>query len=197
MKKQYHRKALQLSALTVGYNVLEAIASITFGILSGSSALLGFGLDSVAESLSGTIMIWRFATHRSDEVEEKKERQAYKLVAYSFFILGAYVLYEGGMQLLSRDHSQQNIAGVIIALLSILIMPFIFRLKYKLGKSIGSESLVADSKQTLACILMSVTLLLGVGLDYFFGLWWADPAAAIVIALLLLREGLEMRKEQS
>lgn len=101
------------------------------------------------------------------------------------------------MQLLSRDHSQQNIAGVIIALLSILIMPFIFRLKYKLGKSIGSESLVADSKQTLACILMSVTLLLGVGLDYFFGLWWADPAAAIVIALLLLREGLEMRKEQS
>lgn len=195
MKKQDHRKALKLSVLTVGYNIVEGVVAVSFGVASGSSALLGFGLDSFAESLSGSIMIWRFARHGTEEEEERKEQRAYKLVGLSFFVLGAYVLYEAVTQLLSGEAPEQTIAGVVIAMLSLLIMPFLFLAKNRLGKKIGSSSLVADSKQTFACIMMSVTLLVGAGINYVSDIWWADPVAAIIIAIMLLREGYEIRKE--
>lgn len=194
VKKQSHRKALNLSIFTVAYNIIEGFVAVSLGLASGSSALLGFGLDSFAESLSGGIMIWRFGKHQSDEAEASKEKTAYKLVGYSFLILGAYILYEATSQLVSNQPPKQTPYGIIIAIVSLLVMPFLFRAKYRLGKQIGSESLVADSKQTLACMMMSVTLLIGAGLYYYFEIWWADPIAGAVIALLLIREGLEIRK---
>jgi divalent metal cation (Fe/Co/Zn/Cd) transporter len=136
-------------------------------------------------------MIWRFSKHRSEEDEERAEQKAQKLVAYTFFILGAYVLIDASLALITGEEPEKSLIGIVIAVLSLLIMPSIALAKYRLGKQIKSRSLVADSKQTFACVIMSVTLLLGVGLNYLFGFWWADPVAGIAIALLLFNEGKE------
>lgn len=191
MKETYRKRALFLSAATVGYNVIEGIAAVTIGMITNSSALVAFGLDSFTESLSGSVMIWRFGKNRDDEDETKAERRALKLVGYTFFILGAYVLFEAGKQLFGQEAPDKNLFGIVVAVLSLIIMPALMRAKYTVGKQLGSKSLVADSKQTLACIIMSGVLLLGVGLNYLFGIWWADPVAGVIIALLLFHEGKE------
>lgn len=191
MKEKYRKRAVWLSIATVGYNVIEGIAAVIVGIITNSTALLAFGLDSFIESLSGSVMIWRFGKSREGADEHKAEQRALKLVGYTFFILGAYILFEGGKQLFEQEVPDKSLFGIVVAILSLIIMPALMRAKYKTGKQLGSKSLVADSKQTFACIVMSGTLLLGVGLNYLFGIWWADPLASIVIALLLFHEGKE------
>ena len=191
MKERYRKKALLLSFATVGYNLVEGVVAVLVGIATNSSALLGFGLDSFIESLSGSAMIWRFGKNRSEEDEERVEQKAQKLVAYTFFILGAYVLFDASKQLITHQEPEKSLFGIVVAVLSLLIMPALTLAKYRTGKQLKSKSLIADSKQTLACVIMSVTLLLGVGLNYIFGLWWADPIAGITIALLLFHEGKE------
>ncbi len=191
MKEKYRKRAVWLSIATVGYNVIEGIAAVTVGIITNSTALLAFGLDSFIESLSGSVMIWRFGKNREGDDETKAERRALKLVGYTFFVLGAYVLYEGISQLFEHEAPDKSLFGIVVAVLSLIIMPALMRAKYKTGKQLGSKSLIADSKQTFACIIMSGTLLLGVGLNYLFGIWWADPLASIFIALLLFHEGKE------
>ncbi len=195
MDSKLHKKALLLSYFTVGYNILEGIASVLAGSLAGSIALLGFGLDSFVESFSGSIMIWRFSKHGelSEEEEEKIEGKAAKLVAYTFFVLGAYVLYESVKKLWLHEAIHPSLFGIIIALISLIAMPVLFYLKYKIGKSINSKSLIADSKQTLTCMFMSAALLIGLGLNYLFGFWQADPIAGFIIVVFLLREGYETR----
>ena len=196
--KKLHKKAFYLSLFTVAYNCLEGIISIFVGYLSGSVALVGFGADSFVESLSGGIMIWRFRAHKNLTVqeEEKIEARAAKLVAYSFFILGAYILFESLKKLILREHPEPSLIGIIIAIASIIVMPVLFYLKYNIGKSIGSRSLVADSKQTLACLYLSFALLIGLGLNYLFGFWWSDPAVGLIIVVFLIREGYETLKEE-
>jgi cation diffusion facilitator family transporter len=194
MKKQYHQKALKLSLFTVSYNVVEGLAALIVGTFTNSTALVAFALDSFVESLSASTMIWRFAKHRSDEEEDRIEKKAFKIIGYSFLILGAYILYEAVTKLIQAEEPDRSLFGMIVAIASLIIMPILFKAKYRLGKQIGSQSLVADSKQTLACVVLSAVLLVGTGLNYFFGLWWADPVAAILIALFLLRENWEMRK---
>lgn len=195
--KKLHKKAFYLSVFTVVYNFLEGIISIFVGYLSGSVALVGFGADSFVESVSGGIMIWRFRAHGNLTVqeEEKIESKSAKLVAYSFFILGAYILFESLKKLILREHPESSIIGIIIAIASIIVMPILFYLKYSIGKSIASRSLVADSKQTLACLYLSFALLIGLGLNYLFGFWWADPAVGLIIVVFLIREGYETLKE--
>lgn len=191
MKEQYRKRALLLSVATVGYNLVEGVAAVVVGALSNSSALFSFGLDSFTESLSGSVMIWRFGKERSKKDEERIEQKAQKLVAYTFFILGAYVLYDAITQLLAHEEPEKSLFGIVVAVLSLIIMPTLMLAKYRTGKLLNSKSLISDSKQTLACVVMSATLLLGVGLNYFFGLWWADPVAAIAIAIMLFYEGKE------
>ena len=192
-----HKRALYLSLFTVVYNLLEGVISIVAGALSGSIALTGFGLDSFVESLSGGIMIWRFRGlgNLSHEDEERMEAKAAKLVAYTFFILGVYVLYESFKKLILQEIPEPSIFGIIIAVVSLMVMPVLFFMKYRIGKSIDSRSLVADSKQTLACCFMSIALLLGLGLNYIYGIWWADPVAGLIIVVFLMREGYEILKE--
>lgn len=191
MKEKYRKRALWLSIATVGYNIIEGVAAIAVGIITNSSALLSFGLDSFTESLSGSVMIWRFGKQRSEEQENRIEEKAQKLVAYTFFVLGAFVLYEAVTKLVSHEEPEKSLFGTVVAVLSLLIMPALMLAKYRTGKLLKSKSLVADSKQTLACVIMSGTLLLGVGLNYFFSWWWADPVAAIAIAIMLFHEGKE------
>lgn len=191
------KKALSLSYFTVGYNILEGIASIFAGLSVGSIALVGFGLDSFVETLSGTVMIWRFRKHGkiSKDEEERVEKKAVILVAYSFFILGGYVLYESAKKLYFHEVPGPTLLGIIIAIFSTVIMPVLFYMKYQTGKSINSKSLIADSKQTLACVFLSVTLLIGLGLNYLYGLWWADPLVGLTIVIFLMKEGYSTLKE--
>jgi len=193
-----HKKALSLSYFTVGYNILEGIVSIFAGLLAGSIALVGFGLDSFVESLSGSVMIWRFRKHgKISEAEEKRvEAKAIRLIAYTFFILGAYVLYESAKKLYFREIPDPSLLGIIISIVSLIVMPVLFYMKYHTGKLINSRSLVADSKQTLACVFLSVTLFIGLGLNYIYGLWWADPLAGLIIVIFLIKEGYTALQEE-
>jgi divalent metal cation (Fe/Co/Zn/Cd) transporter len=189
-----HSKALKLSYFTVGYNIIECIVSIFAGFIAGSTALLGFGSDSLVESLSGTIMIWRFRKHGIISVDEEDEieRKATFLVGITFIIFGVYILYESIRKLLVAEEPEPSFIGILIAVASIIVMPILFYAKYKTGKIIGSKSLVADSKQTLACLFMSVSLLIGLGLNYLFGYWQADPIVGLIIVVFLFREGYEI-----
>ena len=193
------RKALLLSYFTVGYNIIEGIVSMIAGALAGSIALVGFGLDSFVESLSGGVMIWRFRKRGklSEEEEEKVERKATKMVAFTFFILAAYILYESISTLAFQEIPEPSLFGIIIAIVSLIVMPVLFYQKYKTGKALGSRSLVADSKETLACLFLSVSLLIGLGANYIFGLWQADPIVGIIIVVFLVREGYETIKGEA
>ncbi len=200
MDSRLHKKALWLSYFTVGYNFLEGLISLLAGLLAGSIALVGFGLDSFVESLSGCVMIWRFSKHGdiSLEEEEKIEAKAVRLIAYTFFILGAYVLYESVKKLYLRDIPNRSLLGIIIAAFSLIAMPVLFYMKYRIGMTIDSRSLLADSKQTLACVFLSLSLLIGLGLNYLYGLWWADPVVGLIIVIFLVREGYgAIRNEKS
>ncbi len=187
------RRALVLSYITVGYNLVEGVVSIIFGYLAGSPALVGFGLDSFVESASGSVMIWRFTGHEhmTDAEEERAERVAVKLVAAAFFIFAAFVLYESAEKLYRGVPPEPTLIGIIIALVSIITMPTLYYFKMRTAREAGSRSLAADSKQTLACFMLSVALLLGLGANYIFGLWQADPAAGLIIAVFLVKEGWE------
>jgi divalent metal cation (Fe/Co/Zn/Cd) transporter len=192
-----YRKALNLEYFTVAYNVLEAVASIFFGGIASSIALIGFGLDSIVESLSGLVMVWRLRKHGdvSEEEEERVEKRAMRFVAVTFFVLGAYVLVESGRKLIFRDVPDPSLPGIVIAILSLLVMPLLARAKIRVGGQIGSRALVADAKETLACAFLSVALLLGLGANYLFGFWQADPLAGLVIVIFLFREGREVWEE--
>ncbi|MCW3975320.1 MAG: cation transporter [Candidatus Bathyarchaeota archaeon] len=198
MYSRLHRRALSLSYFTVGYNILEGIISIFAGILAGSIALVGFGLDSFIESLSGGIMIWRFRKRdiASKDEEERIEKKASTFVAYSFFVLAIYVLYESAKKLFFEEIPSPSLIGIMIAIASSIVMPILYIIKYQTGKSLKSKSLIADSKETLTCAFLSIALLLGLGLNYLYGFWQADPIVGLVIVIFLIREGYETLKEE-
>ena len=191
-------KALALSLFTVAYNLGEGVVAMVASSRSGSAALLGFGLDSFIESLSGMVMVWRFwkdVPEADGQEFENIEKRASRLVACSFFALGTYVALEAGHALRTGEAPETSIIGIALAVASLIVMPVLFYFKYRLGKSIGSRSLVADSKQTLACLLLSIALLLGLGAYAVWKVWWIDAVAALVIAALMFREGYETWRE--
>ena len=194
-----YRKGLRLEYFTVGYNVLEAIASIVFGGIANSIALIGFGLDSIVESLSGLVLIWRLRQHGriSQEAEERLEKRATRFVAITFFVLGLYVLFESIKKLVIVEIPEPSLPGIIIAMASLIVMPLLTWQKYKTGKQINSRALIADSRETLACAFLSVALLLGLGTNYLSGFWQADPIVGLIIVAFLFREGWEGWKESN
>ncbi|MFC1568662.1 cation transporter, partial [bacterium] len=177
---------------------LEAIASIIAGKMANSIALIAFGLDSIVESLSAFVLIWRLKKHDTitEEEEEKIERHASRFVGITFFILGIYIAIESILTIVQHEESEASIPGIVIAMLSLLVMPLLARAKYKLGKSMDLESLVADSKETLVCAFLSVALLLGLLTNYLFGFWLADPIVGLVIVGFLFKEGVELVFEE-
>jgi divalent metal cation (Fe/Co/Zn/Cd) transporter len=197
---QYHerqaslyRRALGLEYFTVVYNALEAGLALFFGHLAGSIALVGFGLDSIVESLSGFILIWRLRKHGkvSQEEEERVEKKALKFVAVTFFVLGIYILFQSIRKLALREMPDPSLPGIVIALVSLVVMPVLSVAKRKTGEEIRSGALIADSRETLACSFLSLALLFGLGLNYLFGWWFADAIAGIFIVLFLFHEGME------
>jgi divalent metal cation (Fe/Co/Zn/Cd) transporter len=197
MDDKLYKEALNLEYFTVGYNSLEALFSVFFGASAGSIALVGFGLDSIVESLSGLILIWRLRKHNvySEDEEMISEKKSIKFVAASFFLLGAYVFYESAKKLIFVEIPEPSLPGIMIAILSVIIMPVLSFKKRDLGMKINSKALVADSKETLACTFLSVPLLIGLTTNYFFGFWQADPLVGLIVVVFLVREGREWWQE--
>ncbi len=197
MRDKLYRKGLHLEYFTVGYNIIEAAASIAFGRAADSIALVGFGLDSIVESLSGLVLIWRLIQHKkiTEKEEEQIEKKAIKFISLTFFVLGMYVLFQSARKLIVKEVPNPSLPGIIIAAASIVVMPILTLQKYRIGRQLNSRALVADSKETLACAFLSVALLLGLGSNYMFGVWQADPIVGIIIVVFLFREGIESWKE--
>ena len=192
-RKQYKR-ALGLEYFTVAYNAAEAVISIIAGRLAGSIALVGFGLDSIVESLSGLILIWRLRKHEklSEEEEEKIERRAERFVGITFFLLAAYILFEVVRKIVLQDIPAHSLLGIIIAVVSLIVMPLLGTAKKHIGKRLGLRSLVADAKETFVCSVLSLALLLGLLGNYLFGFWLADPLVGIITVGYLVKEGWEL-----
>ncbi len=181
------RRAQLLAGVSVGYNALEAVIAITAGVVAGSVALVGFGLDSVVEVSSGLIILWQFR-HR---LPESREKQALRLMALSFFALAAYVTFESVRALFTAAEPDASPVGIGLAVASLMIMPFLSWAQRRTGRALGSNAVVADSTQTLLCTYLSAVLLVGLVLNATLGWSWADPVAGLVIAVVAVREGLE------
>lgn len=181
------RRAQLLAGASVAYNAVEAVVSVAAGVVAGSVALVGFGLDSVVEVSSGLIILWQFR-HR---LPESRERQALRAMAVSFFALAAYVTVESGRALLGSQDPETSPVGIGVAIASLMIMPFLSMAQRRTGRALGSNAVVADSTQTLLCTYLSAVLLAGLVLNATLGWSWADPVAGLVIAAVAVREGLE------
>jgi divalent metal cation (Fe/Co/Zn/Cd) transporter len=181
------RRIRLLVAATITYNVVEAVVAITAGTAANSTALIGFGLDSVIEVSSAAAVAWQFAG--SDP--EAREKTALRIIAVSFFVLAAYVTVESVRALLGGGEAGHSTVGLVLAALSLAVMPGLSYAQRRAGSELGSRTAVADSKQTLLCTYLSGVLLVGLGLNSLFGWSWADPIAALVIAAIAAKEGRE------
>src|SRR5712692_2976549 len=191
-----HKRALLSEYFTVGWNVIEGIVVITFGVIAGSIALVGFGLDSFIEVTSGSVLIWRLRKHGfNDEEEEAAERKAILIVGITFLLLAVYVTYESGKKLLFHEHPSESVVGIILAIVSLVVMPLLAMCKKNIATEINSRALRADALETLACSYLSLSLLIGLGANALFGWWWADPIAALAMVYFLIKEGWEAVEE--
>lgn len=186
-RRRLGRRAQLLAGASVAYNAVEAVVAIAAGLVAGSVALVGFGLDSVVEVSSGLIVLWQF----HHPIPESRERRALRLMALAFFALAGYVGFESARALLEGRDADSSALGIGIAVASILIMPALSWAQRRTGRRLASAAVVADSTQTALCAYLSVVLLLGLVLDATLGWWWADPVAGLVIAAVAVREGLE------
>jgi divalent metal cation (Fe/Co/Zn/Cd) transporter len=181
------RRIRFLVAATISYNVIEAIVALAAGARASSSALIGFGLDSVIEVSSAAAVAWQFAGRDP----EAREKVALKVIACSFFALAIFVTIDAVRSLFGTGEAQHSPVGLVLAAVSLAVMPLLSWAQRRAGRELGSRSAVADSKQTLLCTYLSAVLLVGLGLNWLFGWSWADPIAALVIAGVAVREGVE------
>ncbi len=177
-------------AATISYNVIEAIVALTEGARVSSTALIGFGLDSVVEVSSAAAVAWQFAGRKP----EAREKTALRIIAFSFFGLATYVTVDAIRALLGVGEAQHSTIGIVLVALSLVIMPVLSYAQRRAGRELGSLSAVADSKQTLLCTYLSAVLLAGLALNSLFGWSWADPIAGLVIAGIAVREGINAWK---
>ncbi|MGP8304194.1 cation transporter [Streptomyces inhibens] len=182
------RRIRLLVAATITYNVIEAIIAITAGTLASSTALIGFGLDSVIEVSSAAAVAWQFSA-RDHLVREAREKTTLRIIAISFFALAVYVSVDAVRALTGTGEAESSIPGIVLASLSLAVMPFLSAAQRKAGRELGSASAVADSKQTLLCTYLSAVLLVGLVLNATLGWSWADPIAALAIAAIAVKEG--------
>jgi len=181
------RRIRLVVAATIAYNVVEAVIALAAGRAASSSALVAFGLDSVVEVLSAAAVAWQFAAPDP----ETRERAAMRAIAVSFFGLAAFVAVDAARALLGAGEPEHSTVGVVLAAVSLAVMPGLSWFERRTGRELGSASAVADSKQTLICSYLSAVLLVGLLLNGALGWWWADPVAALVIAGFAVREGVE------
>jgi divalent metal cation (Fe/Co/Zn/Cd) transporter len=194
-RREQLARALGLEYLTVGWNVAEGVIAVSAAILASSVALLGFGIDSFVESASGTVMIWRLLAERraaaDDATLDAIEHRARKLVALSLFLLAGFVVFDAVDTLRAGERPEFSAVGVTLTSVSLVVMLWLARAKRRVARALGSQAMEADAFQTTACWWLSLAALTGITLNGALGWWWADPAAALVIAALIVKEARE------
>lgn len=197
-RRELVRRGRMLSYLTLGYNVLEGIASLALGWLAGSVALVGFGFDSLIEVTSSLAALWRLRADLDVTRREKVERMSLRIIGFCFVGLAVYILGDAGHALLTREAPTKSVPGIVVTALSIVIMPLLARAKRTVATSLGSRALQADATQTALCMYLSAIVLGGLALNALIGWWWADPIAAIAMTPFIAREGIRgLRAEDS
>jgi len=189
------RRAKLLAWLGVGWHGIEATIAVGAGIIASSIALIGFGADSLIESVAGTVLLWRFAASRVSS--ENAERRAQKLIALSFYLLAAYVGIESVRSLLTLDKPDASWVGIGLSVVTLLTMPPLAIAKARIGEKLGSSATKSEGQQNMLCAYLSAALLVGLGSNALFGLWWADPATALLIAGVAVKEGREAWRGES
>jgi divalent metal cation (Fe/Co/Zn/Cd) transporter len=185
------RRGLWLNYLTIGYNTIEAIVSLVAGLVAGSVALVGFGVDSAIEVTASVAAQWRLRSDRDSVRRERVEWLTRRVIGGSFLALSAYVAVDSVITLWQREAPDPSVVGLGILVLSAFVMPVLARAKRRVAVALGSRALEADAMQTSICAYLSVIALAGVALNTFVGLWWADPVAALAMVPIIAKEGLE------
>lgn len=181
----------KLEYFTIAWNAVEGLLAIAFGAIAGSISLVGFGLDSFIEVISGATLLWRMSVDADVERRERNERRALRIVGICFLLLAAYIGYESGADLILKRAPEHSLPGIVLACVSLIVMPALSRAKQKVGRELNSAAMQADAKQTDFCAYLSAILVGGLVLNALFNLWWADPAAALLMAPLIAKEGIE------
>jgi divalent metal cation (Fe/Co/Zn/Cd) transporter len=182
-------RARLLAWLGIAWHTMEATIAVVAGLAASSIALIGFGADSLVESLAGLILIWRFAGGRAESAAA--ELRAQRLIAVSFFLIGAYVAIEAARTLIVADHPETSWVGIGLAAVTLATMPMLATAKARVGDRLGSSATKSEGRQNLLCAYLSAGLLVGLGANALFELWWADPAVALLIAAVAVHEGRE------
>ena len=185
------RRGRKLEYFTVAWNALEGLVAVIAGAFAGSISLVGFGIDSFIEVTSGSVLLWRMSVDAEVHRRELNERRALRTVGVCFLLLAAYIAYESALDLWSRRAPEHSIPGIILACVSLIVMPLLSRAKRKVGRALGSAAMHADAKQTEFCTYLSAILLAGLLLNTLFGLWRADPVAALIMVPIIAKEGIE------
>jgi len=181
----------KLEYFTIGWNILEGLVAVVAGAVAGSISLVGFGIDSFIEVASGGALVWRMAVDADVHGRDRNEKNALKAVGLCFLCLATYIAYESVTDLLRKRVPEQSLAGIMLASVSLVVMPLLSRAKRRVANELGSPAMHADSKQTEFCAYLSAILLGGLTLNTLFGLWWADPVAALAMAPVIAKEGID------
>ena len=185
------RRGRRLEYFTIAWNSLEGAVAVIAGLVAGSISLVGFGIDSFIEVTSGAALLWRMSVDADIHRRERNERLALRIVGLCFVALAAYIAYESIGDLTRGQAPEHSIPGIVLACVSLLVMPLLSRAKRKVGTALGSAAMHADAKQTDFCVYLSAILLGGLLLNALFGLWWADPVSALIMAPIIAKEGIE------
>jgi divalent metal cation (Fe/Co/Zn/Cd) transporter len=185
------RHGRRLEYFTITWNSFEGLVAIVAGAIAGSISLVGFGIDSFIEVTSGSVLLWRMSVDAEVHRRELNERRALKVVGACFLLLAAYITYQSAFDLWSRRAPEHSIPGIVLACVSLIVMPLLSRAKRTVGRALGSAAMHADAKQTEFCTYLSAILLAGLLLNTLFGVWWADPVAALIMVPIIAKEGIE------
>jgi divalent metal cation (Fe/Co/Zn/Cd) transporter len=185
------QRGKRLEYFTIGWNSLEGLIAVTAGAVAGSISLVGFGVDSFIEVTSGSALLWRMSLDADVHRREQMERRTLRIVGTCFLALAAYVAYEAGMDLIGQKAPAHSLPGILLACVSLVVMPILSRAKRRVGTAMHSAAMHADAKQTEFCTYLSAILLGGLLLNSVWGLWWADPVAALVMVPIIAKEGID------
>jgi divalent metal cation (Fe/Co/Zn/Cd) transporter len=181
----------RLEYFTIAWNTVEGIVALVAGVMAGSVSLLGFGIDSFIEVLSGSVLLWRMSVDTDLEHRQRNEKRALRIVGLCFLALAVYIAYESANDLVLHRAPEHSLPGIVLAFASLVVMPLLSRAKHKVAAQLGSSAMHADAQQTQFCTYLSAILLGGLALHAAFGLWWADPVAALIMVPVIANEGIE------
>jgi divalent metal cation (Fe/Co/Zn/Cd) transporter len=184
------QRGRRLEYFTIVWNAVEGLLAIAFGVIASSISLIGFGLDSFIELTSGAALLWRMSVDADLERRELNERRALRIVGICFLSLAIYIGYESGRDLMLKRFPEHSLPGIVLACVSLFVMPVLSRAKRKVGSDLNSLAMEADAKQTDFCAYLSAILIVGLALNALFNFWWADPVGALLMAPIIAKEGL-------